>query len=1072
MAKKIILITASALAMAGFIALAWWWFLGVAPQTINPSGTFGTAGNRTDTGAPGREPTNVGASILGTKTVTIPTVAGLSNLAAGTYVLKSVKGTSLGSYTITPQSKLPGVYTVTALPGAKQVLPPGTYTVQTISGQTVATYTALPAVTSPTPSNQPLGTYTVQANNLSLVAQVNSPTPLPQGSYVFIAPTPLPAGPHTLISTAPSGGEALQKYVYTTSPSGTVLAYTVTGTAPSGGAPLPLAPPTPSGGGEPLTYTYTASSGGGTTTQSISLGTYTVSTDAGQPLGFYSIDSGGGVYVQTNTPLQEVGLPAAATSTPYLGTIDTPGVAWYFSAPDSVDFGPTTPTNTGGGTIVDAPGTVFNPTNVNGINGSNPQGGLLPNFDASLGGNSNGGLGLGGALIGAAGSALIGCGAGLALSAGATAIGGALGIGSSVVGTAGTVAGAGAEGAKAIAASVSSISPAAGSAIGAATGATPVAASVASDAAEAGGVAGGGGGGGASALASVFTLDISNAISNIMQGMTLSGILSANTSNTALHLKDETDTFMGCVARTFARAALRQITTSVVNWINSGFKGNPSFVTNPTQFFTNVADVAAGQFIQGSALSFLCSPFKLQIKIAVAYSYAHANENSCTLTGVTNNINNFINNSFNSGGWPTFLSFTMTPTNNSYGAYAYAKNGLNSSVAQAQNAFSVQLNQGRGFLSLQQQQNCKNTSTLPSGVNPNQFVQSLGAGSTVSANGTVTNGGVVLTGGVGTANKQSVSVASDNGQQGPTPSGGTVGAVYQVCDLVTTTPGSVIAGSIDKTLGVSQDSLNMAKNFDEIISALITQLMTNVLQLGLTNVSGSNGTANSAYYTQDQQAAQAAGQSLITKMQGETTSYQQMGTIKQGEIGDIQTAQSQLNTLRTCWNSAVVAAQAVVNALRPPTPQNMSDGEGGYYASFNALTPDIQQFNIVSSTAHTNLALAQARVQSINDTITSYETQVAVLNANITNINTAIALLEQYQSRMLSVGSTAEVGQITNEYISAQVHITQTDLTTEQQNRASLQSQIATLGGNTIASGTQCTTLRMQIANPNTTTRP
>src|SRR4029079_9403900 len=35
-------------------------------------------------------------------------------------------------------------------------------------------------------------------------------------------------------------------------------------------------------------------------------------------------------------------------------------------------------------------------------------------------------------------------------------------------------------------------------------------------------------------------------------------------------------TFLGCIVNVIAKAALAQITASVVNWINSGFNGSPS----------------------------------------------------------------------------------------------------------------------------------------------------------------------------------------------------------------------------------------------------------------------------------------------------------------------------------------------------------------------------------------------------------------------------------------------------------------------------------------------------------------
>src|SRR6185437_15716860 len=134
--------------------------------------------------------------------------------------------------------------------------------------------------------------------------------------------------------------------------------------------------------------------------------------------------------------------------------------------------------------------------------------------------------------------------------------------------------------------------------------------------------------------------------------------------------------FAGCITNVLAKAALQQITASVVNWINSGFNGQPSFITNYQQFFTNVADLAAGQFIQGAGLSFLCSPFKLQIKIAIAQSYANRGSQSCSLTSVIRNIDSFMSGNFSQGGWPGLISLTSIPTNNPYGAYAYGQIGL------------------------------------------------------------------------------------------------------------------------------------------------------------------------------------------------------------------------------------------------------------------------------------------------------------------------------------------------------------------------------------------------------------
>src|SRR6185312_12419948 len=73
---------------------------------------------------------------------------------------------------------------------------------------------------------------------------------------------------------------------------------------------------------------------------------------------------------------------------------------------------------------------------------------------------------------------------------------------------------------------------------------------------------------------------------------------------------------------------------------------------------------------------------------------------TCSLTSVTNNVNGFLKGNWGAGGWGGLLQFTTMPTNNPYGAYAYAQIGLNSSIANAQNNANRNISPG-GFISVQ-----------------------------------------------------------------------------------------------------------------------------------------------------------------------------------------------------------------------------------------------------------------------------------------------------------------------------------------------------------------------------------
>lgn len=597
------------------------------------------------------------------------------------------------------------------------------------------------------------------------------------------------------------------------------------------------------------------------------------------------------------------------------GNIGVPGVTWL--------SGTTTNNRTTGNNA----GTVFNPTGINQLNNDTPSGGVLPNISGGGGGTgSQGGLGLGGALVGAAVAGGLSCGAAEALSYAGAMIGKALGVAEASPGGAGGVV------------------------------------------SEGGAVV--------NTLLAVNTNDIPGTSAINSGNLILVALASQlGTLNGQKKATDTTNTFFSCLARTVARIALNQITNSVVNWINSGFgadggpgSGGPSFVTNPERFFTNLADKTAGEFIKGSSLSFLCSPFQLQIRIAIAKSYAQRNAYSCTLTGVTNNIRNFMNGSFSAGGWPAMLSYTTMPTNNPYGAFMYAEAGLSYSVQTAQGEQRRQLSLGNGFLDFKQKKGCINT-PIREDASANRSVTEIGD-----------------------------------------PEGG---ASYEVCDIVNATPGSVIADAIGATESSTLDQLSLAKSFDEIISALITQLMTRTLQGGLLNLSGQDGYASN-FYSAEELAAQRQAQDFLEELQTDSSVAQNLGTIKQGSIQDIQSAQRRLSELRNCW-LGTSAAGAAENAA------------------------------------------------AASSTVAMLETRVAFYNDQILRINETITTLVEFQSRTLSAGSLSDLEAVRRDHSAAAAQgrlVSSADITTAQQDRATLQSQMATINQQTTAGLTQCNAFR------------
>lgn len=244
-----------------------------------------------------------------------------------------------------------------------------------------------------------------------------------------------------------------------------------------------------------------------------------------------------------------------------------------------------------------------------------------------------------------------------------------------------------------------------------------------------------------------------------------------------------------------SKKIVQNVTAQTVNWINSGFEGNPGYVRDPGGFFLGVADDVSGKFFSDTGLGVLCSPFKAQVRLALVKNYLQENRDnySCTLSILKDNFENFTED-FTQGGWEAWFELTQSSQNNPIGSYIAAQNELSQQVGYQQDKYQTQLNQGRGLLSWEA---CDEADKVTA------------------------------------ANQGSWSV--QDGQN------------YEIGDCAgpkkTVTPGSVIETQLQKALGSSVDQLNLADSFNEIVGALVTQMFTRVVGGG-SNKTGLFGASN------------------------------------------------------------------------------------------------------------------------------------------------------------------------------------------------------------------------------------
>jgi hypothetical protein len=310
---------------------------------------------------------------------------------------------------------------------------------------------------------------------------------------------------------------------------------------------------------------------------------------------------------------------------------------------------------------------------------------------------------------------------------------------------------------------------------------------------------------------------------------------------------------------------IQRMTASIVQWINTGFEGSPSFVTNPEGFFTDVGDQITGEFLkQTGTAKVLCSPFSFDLRLNIALnqadtynkrynctlstaianaknSVANAGKNSGVTLGGSDGVTlgNFMNGDFSQGGWEGFVAYTTQAQNNPIGAWLMTKSDLEASIAAKKAAVNTDLNRGQGFMSWQK---CKDVTA--------QFYDSRLGGESLGltaaqeeqlvygSNKTIVTGATNL--------NKPTSVRTKTTMKDGVPS-----TSYQNCE--TQTPGSMIASSLFNQADTGREKLVSVKTISDSIDALTGALVNQMLTQGLaalSNRGSSTGGGSSSYLAQ------------------------------------------------------------------------------------------------------------------------------------------------------------------------------------------------------------------------------
>lgn len=287
-----------------------------------------------------------------------------------------------------------------------------------------------------------------------------------------------------------------------------------------------------------------------------------------------------------------------------------------------------------------------------------------------------------------------------------------------------------------------------------------------------------------------------------------------------------------------AQMALQKLTSNILTFINSGFNGDPAFITDYNSYFKDAENTAAANFIYGSGNFDKACSTEVGQSVQAALSTKVFEQNSykdkvaCTATDPGVDTAAFTSGTFTAGGWATWFEYALHPQNSSLGLYADASQALDSAEQDAKDTANTEALANNGFKSVK---TCTST--------------------------------------------------------------GGSGGIGQNCTIVT--PGSAIAALANFALTTPARDLLNANQINETVGALFSNLATQALSgvnglLGLggnasftTNTFGTDG--NSSYLDAVQaQSAQTAQASTQTNG----------NQIQQALVTETQVLQSQLDIVK------------------------------------------------------------------------------------------------------------------------------------------------------------------------------
>ncbi len=444
-----------------------------------------------------------------------------------------------------------------------------------------------------------------------------------------------------------------------------------------------------------------------------------------------------------------------------------------------------------------------------------------------------------------------------------------------------------------------------------------------------------------------------------------------------------------------AKMMIKNITDSLVNWINSGFEGNPVFVTDSGAYFSDLANQATGIFIHKlGAENLLCGNFKPQILLSLSYKKPAIQKFKCTLDDAIENWDAF-SKDFKAGGWRGWIAVSTRPQNNPIGAYLMARDEEQAAISSKVSIGNKEAGWGQGFMSMKKCSVDVDFASVKGGYCEDQCSDLRDAENNDYGD-------------------YNLCVNNCNNDLEPSDFSSDEKCQLSGGSMQNTTPGKIIETRLSKSLGMDLESLGVADEVGEVIVAVINQVLFS--EDGLAGVRGSTYSSVGGKPSADTKG------SLVETISNNTSYERKYGDAKRKSSGLYAGAIEEINKLKNCYESQI----EVLERMKAELEKELADARTSTVRK-NKIEAKIEEIDA-------RIADLNGKIAELEATISTLEAKKAALDKDAADSDAIVGRVGAVKQQILNAETYEDVQKYYNQVEA--VHGAQAQINAEDESKA------------------------------------